>query len=150
MARAADALLQLPTRTAGGGVSLWPTVTIGLVLVGEVAAEVFLVPDAGRAALLSVLTAGALFAALMRSLVIDGPYVPRSLLRLLAVLSPVLFVTVYGYGIAAARGNDVYYVAADLYHLILEVCVMALLTVWVRSSGATTRAPSSRMSARCA
>ena len=131
MARAADALPHLPTRTADGGVSLWPTVTIGLVLVGEVAAEVFLVPDAGRAALLSVLVAGALFAALMRSLVMDGPYAPRSLLRLLAVLSPVLFVTVYGYGVAAARGNDAYYVAADLYHLILEICVMALLTVWV-------------------
>ena len=131
MARAAEALPAPSWPTANAGASLWPVATIGLVLTGEVAAEVLLVPDAGRAAILSALTAMTLFMTLLRTLVVDGPYVPRSVIRLVAVLAPVIFVTVYGYGIAVARGNDAYYVAADLYHLILEVGLIALLTVWV-------------------
>lgn len=131
MARAAEFLPTPGWAGAGAGASLWPTVTIGLVLTGEVAAEVFLVPDAGRAALLSALTGLTLFGALLRTLVLDGPYLPRSVIRLVAVLAPVIFVTIYGYGIAVTRGNDPYYVAADLYHLILEIGLVALLTVWV-------------------
>jgi len=72
-----------------------------------------------------------LFATLLRTLVVDGPYFPRCVVRLVAVLAPVIFVTIYGYGIAVARHNDPYYVAADLYHLILEIGLVALLTVWV-------------------
>jgi len=131
MARAADALYRPALNRAAEGGAMWPSIAIGMVLVGEVGAEVFLVPDAGRAALLSVLTFMALFAAMLRTLVVEGPYVPRSLLRLASVLTPIFFVTAYGYAIAAARGNSGYYIAADLYHLILEVCIVALLTVWV-------------------
>ena len=50
MARAAEALPAPDWGGAGAVASIWPTAAIGLVLTAEVAAEVFLVPDAGRAA----------------------------------------------------------------------------------------------------
>lgn len=56
--------------------------------------------------------------------------IPRSMVRALLPTAAVLFLGVVGVTLAIARGNNPYYMTADVYHWFAELVLMGVLTAW--------------------
>lgn len=102
---------------------------LGLALTVELIAFVFFESDAIRGAAVGVLLF--LLAAIgLLSWVFRGQAHEMRISPYLAAWSVIALVGAYGLVLAGMRGNNVYYIAADLYHFFVELLLGAAVASW--------------------
>jgi hypothetical protein len=116
----------MPTRT-----SLWAVAMLGALLVAEVLGWIASDSDSARAAIVCAVMALLLLPAVLRLSLRKPVWIPRLTPTYATIALSFALIGFYALVVALFRGNDRYYIAADLYHWYIELLLMAAVTLWV-------------------